>query len=44
MDKRQVGGGRRGWITKILNVNIINIKKVDKPKGGGSDKVDKVLV
>ena len=34
------------WVDKtILNVNIINFKKVDKPKGdGGLDKVDKVIV
>ena len=35
------GGGRRRWIKKFLNVNIINCKKVDKPRGGGSEKVDK---
>ena len=29
---------------QILNVKIINFKKVDKPKGAGSDQVDKVLV
>ena len=29
------GRGRRMWITKFLNVNIINLEKVDKPKGGG---------
>ena len=37
------GGGRRMWIKKFLNVNIINFEKVDKPKGGGSDNVDKVF-
>ena len=29
------GGGPRMWIKKILNVNIINFEKVDKPEGGG---------
>ena len=33
VDKRW--GGPRMWIKKILNVNIINFEKVDKPKGGG---------
>ena len=28
---------------KILNVNINHLKKEDKPRGGGSDKVDKVF-
>ena len=28
-------GGPRMWIKKILNVNIINFKKVDKPRRGG---------
>ena len=28
---------------KIPIVNIINFEKVDKPKGGGSDNVDKVF-
>ena len=32
------------WIKKILNVNIINFQKVDKPRGGGSDNVEKVFV
>ena len=43
MDKRW-GGGRRMWIKKFLNVNIINFEKVDKPEGGGSDNVDKVIL
>ena len=34
MDK-QGGMGRRMWIKKILNVNIINFENVDKPEGGG---------
>ena len=38
------GGGRRMWIKKFLNVNIINFEKVDKPKVGGSDNVDKVIL
>ena len=29
------GGGRRMWIRKFLNVNIIDLEKVVKPKGGG---------
>ena len=29
----EVGGGRRMWIKKFLNVNIINFEKVDKPEG-----------
>ena len=29
------GGGRRMWIKKFLNVNIINFENVDKPEGGG---------
>ena len=29
---------RRRWIKKILNVNIINFEKVDKPKGGVQTK------
>ncbi len=37
------GGGRRMWIKKFLNVNIINFENVDKPEGGGSDNVDKVI-
>ena len=38
-------GGRRGWLKKVLNANIINCRKVDKPKGeGGLDKVEKVFV
>ena len=32
---KQWGDGRHRWIKKILNVNIINFEKVDKPKGGG---------
>jgi hypothetical protein len=28
-------GGRRMWIRKFLNVNIINFENVDKPEGGG---------
>jgi hypothetical protein len=31
------------WIKKIFNVNNINFEKVDKPKGAGSDNVDKVF-
>ena len=34
VDKRG-GGGRRMWIKKFLNVNIINFENVDKPEGGG---------
>ena len=30
-------------IKRILNVNIINFKKVYKPKGGGLDKVDALV-
>ena len=41
---KQWGGGRRGWIKKFLNVNIINFENVDKPEGGGSDNVDKVIL
>ena len=41
--QRAVGGGRCMWIKKFFNVNIINFEKVDKPKGGGSDNVDKVF-
>ena len=38
------GGGRpRMWMKKIFNVNNINFEKVDKPKGAGSDNVDKVF-
>ena len=33
----------RMWIKKILNVNIINFEKVDKPEGGGSDNANKVF-
>ena len=45
MDKRGGGGGgRRMWIKKFLNVNIINFENVDKPEGGGSDNVDKVIL
>ena len=36
--------GRRMWIKKFLNVNIIYFEKVDKPRGGGSDNVDKVIL
>ena len=43
VDKRG-GGGRRMWIKKFLNVNIINFENVDKPEGGGSDNVDKVIL
>ena len=44
MDKRG-GGGRRMWIKRILNVNIVNFKNVDKPEGeGGLDNVDKVIL
>ena len=43
MDKGE-GGGHQRWIKKFLNVNIINFEKVDKPKGGGSDNVDKVIL
>ena len=25
--------GRRRWIKKLLNMNIMNFKKVDKPRG-----------
>ena len=32
------------WIKKFLNVNIINFENVDKPEGGGSDNVDKVIL
>ena len=32
------------WLKKILNVNIINFEKVDKPEGGGLDNVDKVIL
>ena len=35
--------GRRMWIKKFLNLNIINFENVDKPEGGGSDNVDKVF-
>ena len=35
VDKRLVGEGRRGWIKKTLNVNIINFKKVYKPRRVG---------
>ena len=35
---------RRMWIKKFLNVNIINFEKVDKPEGGGSDNVNKVIL
>ena len=31
-------------IQKFLNVNIINFENVDKPEGGGSDNVDKVIL
>ena len=41
---KQGGGSRRMWIKKFLNVNIINFEKVDKPKGGGSNNVDKVIL
>ena len=30
--------------TIINNINIISLKKMDKPKGRGSGKVDKVFV
>ena len=38
-------GGPDMWIAKFLNVNIINIKKVNKPRrgGDGSDNVDRVF-
>ena len=29
------GGGRRMWINKFLNMNIIDFEKVDKPEGEG---------
>ena len=29
---------------KFPNVNIINLKNVDKPEGGGADIVDKVIL
>ena len=36
MDKRWEGrGGRRMWIKKFPNVNIINFEKVDKPEARG---------
>ena len=35
VDKRGGGGGRRMWIKKFLNLNIINFENVDKPEGGG---------
>ena len=47
------GGGHRMWISKgssphvdkkFPNLNIINFENVDKPKGGGSDNVDKVIL
>ena len=31
------------WMKKIVYVNNINFEKVDKPKGDGSDNVDKVF-
>ena len=34
----------RMWIKKFLNVNIVNFENVDKPEGGGSDNVDKVIL
>ena len=38
-------GGRRMWIKKIRNVNIINFENVDKPEGGGwLDYVDNVFL
>ena len=37
VDKR-LGGGRRRWIKKILNVNIMNCKKLDKLRGGAEWK------
>ena len=36
VDKRW--GGQRGWMKKFLNMNIINFKKVKKPRGGGRTK------
>ena len=30
--------------SNIFNVNIINFDNVDKPEGGGSDNVDKVIL
>ena len=47
-EEKEVGGGGGGihrmWIKKFLNVNIINFENVDKPEGGGSDNVDKVIL
>ena len=41
VDKQQRWGGGGGrWIKKNLNVNFINFNKMDKPKGGGSEKVE----
>ena len=39
-----MGGGPRMWIKKFLNVNTINFEKVDKPRGGGADNVEKVIL
>ena len=45
VDKRWgVGRGSPHVDKKFLNVNIINFENVDKPEGGGSDNVDKVIL
>ena len=44
VDKRWGGEGSPHVDKIYLNVNIINVEKVDKPKGGGADNVDKVIL